>query len=47
MPIEAYHVSLGCPWLFDGGVMYDGRLNTHTFTKDHKKITLTPPKPPL
>jgi len=30
--------------LFDRQVMHDGRLNTYTFTKDHKKITLTPLK---
>ena len=24
--------------------MHDGRMNTYTFTKDHKKITLTPLK---
>jgi len=25
--------------------VHDGRMNTYTFTKDHKKITLTPLKP--
>jgi len=43
--MDACHVLLGCPWLFDRSVMHDGRLNTYTFTKDHKKITLTPLKP--
>ena len=44
VPMDACHVLLGRPWLFDRGVMHDGHMNTYTFTKDHKKITLTPPK---
>ena len=42
VPMDACHVLLGRPWLFDRRVMHDGRINTYTFTKDHKKITLTP-----
>ena len=42
VPMDACHVLLGRPWLFDRSVMHDGRLNTYTFAKDHKKITLTP-----
>ena len=42
--MDACHVLLGRPWLFDREVMHNGRLNTYTFTKDHKKITLTPLK---
>jgi len=42
--MDTCHVLLGHPWLFDRGVMHNGRLNTYTFTKDHKKITLTPLK---
>jgi len=45
VPMDAYHVLLGCPWLFDRSVMHDGWLNTYTFTKDRKKITFTPLKP--
>jgi len=45
VPMDACHVLWGRPWLFDIHVMHDGRLNTYTFTKDHKKITLTPLKP--
>jgi len=45
VPMDACHVLLGRPWLFDRSVMHDGRLNTYTFTKEHKKITLTPLKP--
>jgi len=35
--MDGFHVLLKRPWLFDGKFMYDGHLNTHTFTKDHKK----------
>jgi len=42
VPIDACHVLLGRPWLFDWRVMHDSCMNTYTFTKDHKKITLTP-----
>jgi len=28
---------LGSPWLFDRSVMHDGRMNTYTFYKDHKR----------
>ena len=42
VPMDACHVLLGRPWLFDRSVIHDGRMNTYTFTKDHKKITLTP-----
>jgi len=45
VPMDACHVVWGCPWLFARSVMYDGRLNTYTFTKDHKKITRSPLKP--
>jgi len=44
VPMDACHVLLGRPWLFDRRVMHDGRMDTYTFTKDHKKITLTPLK---
>jgi len=42
VPMDACHVLLGRPWLFDRSVIHDGRMNTYTFTKDRKKITLTP-----
>ena len=42
--MDACHVFLGRPWLFDRSVIHNGRMNTYTFTKDHKKITLTPLK---
>ena len=45
--MNACHVLLGRPWLFDRSVMYDAKLNTYTSTstKDHNKIILTPFKP--
>jgi len=43
--MDACHVLLGRPWLFDKRVLYDGFLNTYTFTKDGKKITLAPLSP--
>jgi len=45
MPMDACHVFVGRPWLFDRRVMHDGRANTYTFTKDLKTITLAPLKP--
>jgi len=43
--MDASHVLSGRPLLFHRSVMPDGQLNTYTFAKDHKKITLTPLKP--
>jgi len=40
IPIYAYHILLGRPWLFDHKVSYDGYLNTYSFSKDGNKITL-------
>jgi len=42
VPMDACHILLGRPWLFDKRIMHDGKMNTYTFHKDHKKITLTP-----
>jgi len=36
---------LGRPWLFDRKVTYDGYLNTYTFLKNGKTITLAPLSP--
>ena len=43
--MDACHILLGRPWLFDRRVLHDGFLNTYTFTKDGKKITLAPLSP--
>jgi hypothetical protein len=45
IPMDACHILLGRPWLFDRKVMHDGHLNTYTFSKDGKKITLAPLSP--
>jgi len=42
--MNAYHILSGRLWLFDRRVTYDGNMSTYIFTKDHKKITLTPLK---
>jgi len=45
IPMDACHILLRRPWLFDQRVMHDGYLNTYTFSKDGKKITLAPLSP--
>jgi len=40
IPMDAYHMLLGRPWLFDRKVTHNGYLNTYSFTKDGKKVTL-------
>ena len=45
IPMCACHMLLGRPWLFDRRVMHDGYLNTYSFSKDGKKITLIPLSP--
>jgi len=42
IPMDAYHMLLGRSWLYDHRVMHNGYLNTYSFTKDGKKITLAP-----
>ena len=43
--MDACHLLLGRPWLFDRKVIHDGYLNTDTFHKDGRKITLAPLSP--
>jgi len=45
IPLDACHLLLGRPWLFDQKVMDDGHSNTYNFHKDGKKITLAPLSP--
>ena len=45
IPMDACHILLGRPWLYDRKVMHDGCLNTYSFSKDGKKITLAPLSP--
>jgi len=49
VPMDACHILLGRPWLFDRSVIHDGWMNTNSFKKYHKKITLLLSKfhPPL
>jgi len=43
--MNACHILLGTPWLFDREVVHVGYLNTYSFLKDGKRITLTPIQP--
>jgi len=43
--MDGCHILLRRPWLFDQKVMRDGYLNTYSFSKDGKKITLAPLSP--
>ncbi|KAD6118682.1 hypothetical protein E3N88_09953 [Mikania micrantha] len=47
IPMDACHVLLGRPWLFDRRVMHDGYLNTYTFLYKERRVTLTPINPTL
>jgi len=40
--MDACHMILGRSWLYDHKLMHNGYLNTYSFTKDGKKITLAP-----
>ena len=43
--MDACHILLGRPWLFNRKVMDDGNQNTCTLLKDGRKITLAPLAP--
>jgi len=45
IPTDACHMLLGRPWLFDHRLIHGGYLNTYSFSKDGKKITLAPLSP--
>ena len=45
IPMDACHILLGRPWLFDLKVKHDGYLNTYSFSKDGRRITLAPLSP--
>jgi len=40
MLMDGCHIWLGRPQLIDRRVLHDGYLNTYTFTKDGRKISL-------
>nr|XP_024926556.1 uncharacterized protein LOC112490622 [Ziziphus jujuba var. spinosa] len=44
--MDACHILLGRPWLFDRNVQHTGRQNTYSFIWHNKKIVLLPPTPP-
>ncbi|XP_038979894.1 uncharacterized protein LOC120110006 [Phoenix dactylifera] len=44
VPMDACHLLLGRPWLFDRRVVHDGYKNTYAVLKDGVKITLGPSK---
>ncbi|XP_031401155.1 uncharacterized protein LOC116211083 [Punica granatum] len=44
VPMDACHLLLGGPWLYDQRVIYDGFKNTYSFAKDGVEITLGPCK---
>ena len=43
--MDACHVPLGRPWLFDRKVTHDGQMSTYLFFLDNKKIALAPINP--
>ena len=40
--MDACHIHLGIPWLFDRKVHHDGGENTYAFKKDEHRYKLTP-----
>ena len=45
-PIDACHLLLGRPWLFDNHMIYDGHANTYAFMYMDHNLTLTSLPPP-
>ena len=45
IPMDACHILLGHPWMYDRKVMHNGFLSTYSFSRGGKKITLTPLSP--
>ena len=46
--MDACHLLLGRPWLYDNHVIYDGYTNTYSLKHNEKSLTLAPlrlPKP--
>ena len=42
IPMTVCHMLLGCPWLYDRKVLYDGYTNTYSFSFKGKKFVLDP-----
>nr|XP_043612552.1 uncharacterized protein LOC122584455 [Erigeron canadensis] len=45
VPMDACHILLGRPWLFDNYVFHNGRANSYSLFVSGKKVTLTSLKP--
>ena len=45
IPMDTCHIMFRRPWLFDRKVIHDGYLNTDSFSKEGKKVTLVPTQP--
>ena len=45
VPMQASHILLGRPWLYDRHVMYDGYTNAYSLVMNGKSITLKPLSP--
>ena len=45
VPMQASHILLGRPWLYDRHVKHDGRTNAYSFVMNGARITLAPMKP--
>ncbi|XP_048611467.1 uncharacterized protein LOC125585816 [Brassica napus] len=41
-PMDVSHIILGRPWQYDREVLHNGKLNTHSFMFEGRKITLLP-----
>ncbi|XP_013601267.1 PREDICTED: uncharacterized protein LOC106308675 [Brassica oleracea var. oleracea] len=41
-PMDVSHIILGRPWQYDWEVLHNGKLNTHSFMFQGRKITLLP-----
>lgn len=41
-PMDVSHIILGRPWQYDREVLHNGKLNTHSFMFQGRKITLLP-----
>jgi len=46
LPMDACHLLLGRPWLFDNHMIYDGHANTYAFKYIRHNLTLTSLHPP-
>lgn len=44
-PMDACHLLLGRPWIFDHHVQHDGYLNTYSFRYNNRSFTLQPSLP--